>query len=159
MLESLLAMVLLSGDAEAGIRNCRPIESDVARLECYDAIADEQTVTPSSGSPHEPLWAVVDAHFRQTLFDRESARDYGVTTPFPCVEVRRQLKSIGTCLCATLNAKNRMGGYTGRRAIAFAYPPGAEVTALKPWPDVTGKLEGLCEQKGFVDRPASLLHR
>lgn len=85
---------------------CAAIKDDAERLKCYDAAAVAKPSAPKT----DPTIAKARAIILQQLKDRDSAKFEGI--------VKRP-----EAVCGFVNAKNSMGGYTGRKMFVYLIKP------------------------------------
>jgi hypothetical protein len=87
--------------------------------------------TPSAQSIGEAVPTDYEAQVRakivDTFFDPGSIRDAEISEPFPVNSVfdgTTPIPRSGWAVCVKANAKNRMGGYTGRHPVLFLFEGG-----------------------------------
>lgn len=95
-------------------------------------------VNPDPGPYPEKYRALVEQWLQETLFDPYSVRDLEVTVPVEGTLWQGLL--LGGHLpvwtvCATFNAKNRFGGYTGRSTTVLFIRNNSVIATEGYWPD------------------------
>lgn len=91
--------------------------------------------------------AALQAHVRDAFFDPYSIRDVAVGEPF----LGRTMGKTGWMVCMASNARNQMGGYTGRAVTGYLIRDGQVIDAvpghidckgkpLEPWPEIAGQV-------------------
>jgi hypothetical protein len=99
----LLGLVAISAANAQG--SCEMIKADGDRLKCYDTAAESRKSTPVTPK-EDPILLKAKATITRILKDPVSARFEGV--------VKRP-----AAVCGFVNAKNSMGGYTGRTMFVY----------------------------------------
>lgn len=99
-----LSIGLAAAPGAAIAQNCATVTDDKERLACYDKAA--KTAPPKS----DPIISKARAVITQQLKDRDSAKFEGI--------VKRP-----EAVCGFVNAKNSMGGYTGRKMFVYLIKP------------------------------------
>lgn len=100
--------------------DCRSIEDPKERLSCFDAAGKDDTPKVAKGNP---AIAKAQAVIRQRLLDPASARFESVRT-YP------------GAVCGFVNAKNRMGGYSGRAPFVYLIKENTGWVLQVPMPPV-----------------------
>lgn len=157
----LLAFAPQPGSAQdlARLQACRSESDSLRRLACYDDIA-LPAAAPASTDPHEAAKRTLDRMLAQTLKDPASAQQYSASAPAPCKAVIG-IGDPGTdCICYEVNARNAMGGMTGKQiGVAFNDMDPANPVSL-PLPD--GMLPEAavagCLKLGLQPRDPQLIH-
>lgn len=96
----------------AAFARCRSMQSDVARLECFDGLAPSSAVAAAEEA--DPVREAIDGLLARSLNDPTSPIGYEVSDALPCRNIDpSESKVDAQCVCYVINAKNRLGGYTG----------------------------------------------
>lgn len=143
--------------ADDVLRRCGQIPHDIERLACFDALV------PVDGHsvPNDPVKEAVDNMLARTLVDPKSAIDYAVSDVLPCASVSDAWDEYPDhqCVCYSVNAKNRMGGYTGGQLgySSLMQKPG-DVWFARDGNSVSDH-DGIdaCEAANLQSRPARLI--
>lgn len=103
---------------DVAFERCRSMQNDVSRLQCYDNLAPSAAAT--TAEEVDPVREAIDKFLARSLNDPTSPIGYEVSDAFACTNIgANQEKADAQCVCYVINAKNRMGAYTGAK-VRFA---------------------------------------
>lgn len=139
--------------------DCARIAEARPRLACFDAAAQPAPTPPATplSAEGELAASALDAYLASTLLDPTSPIQYQVTDLFECSAIGPgRPAGQNTCMCYSINAKNRMGAFVGSEIVFVPVTiHGEHATLHAAFDDLDPGTTVWCEIKRLIDRPVS----